>query len=239
LGEASARRLAGRGAKISIIDRDEERGTALASEFGDNGIFTPCDVTDEAQVAAAVGHTVESFGRIDVVVNCAGIGVGARTVGREGPHSLDDFKRVMGVNVFGTFSVLSQAAAKMTENKPDDEGCRGVIVNTSSIAAFDGQIGQVAYAASKGAVVSMTLPIARDLASLGIRCCTICPGTFDTPMMGRLRDDIKAALAASIPNPSRLGNAKEYAMLVEQIISNPYLNGESIRLDGALRMAPK
>ena len=239
LGEATARRLAGQGASISILDRDEERGTALASEFGDGSIFIPCDVTDESHVAAAVERSVEAFGRIDIVVNCAGIGVGARTVGREGPHNLDDFKRVMSVNVFGTFSVLSQAGAKMTENEPDEDGCRGVIVNTSSIAAFDGQIGQVAYAASKGAVVSMTLPIARDLASLGIRCCTICPGTFDTPMMGRLREDIKAALAASIPNPSRLGNAEEYAMLVEHIISNPYLNGESIRLDGALRMAPK
>ena len=185
------------------------------------------------------GRTMESFGRIDIVVNCAGIGVGARTVGREGPHNLDDFKRVMSVNVFGTFSVLSQAGAKMTENEPDEDGCRGVIVNTSSIAAFDGQVGQVAYAASKGAVVSMTLPIARDLASLGIRCCTICPGTFDTPMMGRLREDIKTALAAAIPNPSRLGSPEEYALLVEQIISNPYLNGESIRLDGALRMSPK
>jgi 3-hydroxyacyl-CoA dehydrogenase/3-hydroxy-2-methylbutyryl-CoA dehydrogenase len=239
LGEATGRRLANLGAKIAVVDRDQARGEALAGELGDQGIFSSCDVTSEEQVVAAVERTMDAFGRIDIVANCAGIGVGARTVGREGPHSLDDFKRVMSVNVFGTFSVLSQAGAKMTENEPDENGCRGVIVNTSSIAAFDGQIGQVAYSASKGAVVGMTLPIARDFASLGIRCCTICPGTFDTPMMGKLREDIKQALAETIPNPSRLGNADEYAMLVEHIISNPYLNGETIRLDGALRMAPR
>jgi len=239
LGEATARRLAGLGAKIAVVDRDENRGNAISDELGNNGTFSLCDVTNEEQVIAGVGHTMNTFGRIDIMVNCAGIGVGQRTVGREGPHNLNDFKRVIGVNVFGTFSMLSQAGSKMTENDPDENGCRGVIVNTSSIAAFDGQVGQVAYSASKGAVVGMTLPIARDLATIGIRCCTICPGTFDTPMLGRLREDIKQALAASIPNPSRLGSAEEYAMLVEQIISNPYLNGETIRLDGALRMAPK
>ena len=239
LGEATVKRLAEQGAKILVVDRDEARGEALSHQLGEHVLFSLCDVTNEQQVVAAVDRAMDAFGRIEIVVNCAGIGGGSRTVRRDGPHDLADFKRVVSVNVFGTFSVLSQATFRMASNEPDEHGCRGVVVNTSSIAAFDGQIGQAAYAASKGGIVGMTLPIARDLASLGIRCCTICPGTFDTPLLGKLREDIKRALADAIPNPQRLGNPLEYAMLVEHIIVNPYLNGETIRLDAALRMAPK
>jgi NAD(P)-dependent dehydrogenase (short-subunit alcohol dehydrogenase family) len=239
LGEATVKRLAELGAKVVVADRDDARGNVLSRQFGEQVLFSWCDVTNEEQVIAAVDRAVDAFGRIEIVVNCAGIGVSSRTVQRDGPHSLDDFKRVVGVNLFGTFSVLSQAAYRMAGNDPDEHGCRGVVVNTASIAAFDGQIGQAAYAASKGAIAGMTLPIARDLASLGIRCCTICPGTFDTPLLGTLPDDVKRSLADAIPNPPRLGKPVEYAMLVEHIIANPYLNGETIRLDGALRMAPK
>ncbi|MAV37482.1 MAG: 3-hydroxyacyl-CoA dehydrogenase [Planctomycetaceae bacterium] len=239
LGEATVRRLVERGAKVTVLDRDEVRGEALSNQLGDKVAFSAGDVTNEEQVAAAVDRAVDAFDRIEIVVNCAGIGVSARTVRRDSPHDLSDFRRVVSVNVFGTFSVLSQAAFKMADNQPDEHGCRGVIVNTSSIAAFDGQIGQAAYAASKGGIVGMTLPIARDLASLGIRCCTICPGTFDTPLLGQLPEARKRALAEAIPHPRRLGDPLEYALLVEQIITNPYLNGETIRLDGALRMSPK
>ena len=239
LGEATARRLASAGAKVVVADLNEERGGALAEEFPDRVLFTRCDVTNEEQVAATIERVVSAFGRIEIVVNCAGIGGGGRTIRRDGPYPLDTFKKVIGVNVIGTFSVLSRAALEMAKNDPDENGCRGVIVNTSSIAAFDGQIGQVAYSASKGAIVGMTLPVARDLSSVGIRICTICPGTFDTPLLGRLADDIKQSLAAAIPYPRRLGRSDEFAMLVEHIVVNPYLNGETIRLDGALRMAPK
>ncbi len=239
LGEATVRRLAELGAKIVVADIDQARGEAISGQLGDQVLFSLCDVTKEEQVIAAVDRAVDAFGRIEIVVNCAGIGGGSRTVRRDGPHSLADFKRVVSVNVFGTFSVLSQAAFRMASNEPDEHGCRGVIVNTASIAAFDGQIGQAAYATSKGGLVGMTLPIARDLASLGVRCCTICPGTFDTPLLGKLSEDIKRSLAEAIPNPPRLGKPVEYALLVEHIIVNPYLNGETIRLDAALRMAPK
>ncbi|MEO2031050.1 MAG: 3-hydroxyacyl-CoA dehydrogenase, partial [Planctomycetaceae bacterium] len=238
LGEATVRRFAKLGAKIVVLDRDEARGADISQELSDV-VFSLGDVTNEDQVVSAVDRAVEEFGRIEIVVNCAGIGGSSRTVRREGPHNLDDFKRVINVNIFGTFSVLSQAAFRMTDNEPDEHGCRGVIVNTSSIAAFDGQIGQAAYAASKGGIVGMTLPIARDLASLGIRCCTICPGIFDTPLLGKLPDDMRHSLTDSIPHPSRLGMPVEYASLVEHIVLNPYLNGETIRLDAGLRMGPK
>lgn len=239
LGEATTRRLVNAGAKVVVADLNAERGDALAEEFPDRVVFAQCDITNEEQVAATIERAIAAFGRIEVVVNCAGIGAGGRTIRRDGPYPLDTFKKVIGVNVIGTFSVLSRAASEMTKNDPDESGCRGVIVNTSSIAAFDGQIGQVAYSASKGAIVGMTLPVARDLSTVGIRICTICPGTFDTPLLGRLAEDLKHALAAAIPNPRRLGDPDEFAMLVEHIIVNPYLNGETIRLDGALRMAPK
>ena len=239
LGEATVKRLAAEGAKVLAVDLNEQRGEALASEFPDQVLFSACDVTDEEQVVRAIDRAMTAFGQIDITVNCAGTGGSCRTVRRDGPHSLADFKRVVGINLFGTFSVLSQAALKMAGNEPDEHGCRGVIVNTASIAAFDGQIGQVAYAASKGAIVGMTLPIARDLASLGIRICTICPGTFDTPLLDRLPEDVKSSLGEAIPYPRRMGRPEEFALLVEHIIVNPYLNGETIRLDGALRMAPK
>jgi NAD(P)-dependent dehydrogenase (short-subunit alcohol dehydrogenase family) len=239
LGEAAVKRLAEVGARVMVVDLDQARGEALSNQLGDDVLFALCDVTNEDRVIAAVDHTVDAFGRIEIAVNCAGISVSSRTVRREGPHDLAEFKRVIRVNVFGTFSVLSQAAFRMASNEPDEHGCRGVIVNTASIAAFDGQIGQAAYAASKGGIVGMTLPVARDLATVGVRCCTICPGTFDTPLLGKLSEDAKHSLAEAIPNPRRLGNPAEYALLVEHIILNPYLNGESIRLDAALRMAPK
>ena len=238
LGAATVKRLLGQGAQVAVIvlaALDDER---LENQSADQLACYAADVTREDQVTVAVERVVSRFERIDIVVNCAGIGVSSRTVRRDAPHDLDDFKRVTSVNLFGTFSVLSQAAFHMAGNLPDKHGCRGVIVNTSSIAAFDGQIGQAAYAASKGAIVGMTLPVARDLASLGIRCCTICPGTFDTPLLGKLPEERKQALAEAIPHPARLGNPTEYGLLVEDIITNPYLNGETIRLDAALRMAP-
>ena len=239
LGEATARRFLHEGARLVIADRDQDRGQALATEWGPAARFVPCDVTDETQVQSAVDDAVASFERIDILVNAAGIGGSVRTIGREGPQSMEHFAKIVGVNLLGTFSVLSKTAFCMADNDPDEHGCRGVIVNTASIAAFDGQVGQAAYAASKGGIVSMTLPIARDLSSLGIRCCTICPGIFDTPLLSRLPDEIRAGLEASIPHPSRLGQPDEFAMLVEQIVANPYMNAETIRLDGGLRMAPK
>jgi len=217
LGEETGRLLEGAGARIVVADLPET------------------DVTDEDAVRAVV----ESCGELHGAVNCAGIGGSARIVGREGPFPLDLFKRVIEVNLVGTFNVIRFAAAKMAQNEPDENGERGVIVNTASNAAFDGQIGQTAYSASKAAVAGMTLPIARDLASLGIRVMTIAPGPADTPMLSRLRDDIRASLEAQVPFPSRLARPGEYAMLVKHIVENPYLNGEVIRLDGALRMGPR
>ena len=180
LGAAAVRRFVQAGARAAIIDRDQDRGRQMAEQLGNAVIHCPCDVSDEEQVVAAIDKTIEAFGQIDVLLNAAGIGGSIRTVTRDGPHPLDHFKKVVGINLIGTFSVLSQCASRMVNNEPDADGCRGVIVNTSSIAAFDGQIGQVAYSASKGGLVGMTLPIARDLASLGIRCCTICPGIRST-----------------------------------------------------------
>lgn len=239
LGEATVRRLVGAGARAVILDRDEERGGALASELGEAVAFVPTDVTDEGQVRAAV-ERAQSLGTLRIAVSCAGVGWAARTVNREGePHDLGLFQKVIGVNLLGTFNVLRLAAAAMSKNVPTDEGERGVVVNTASIAAFDGQIGQVAYAASKGGVVAMTLPAARDLAKVAIRVCTIAPGTFDTPMLATLPEGARQALAANIPFPTRLGQPQEFAGLVQHIVENGFLNGEVIRLDGALRMQPK
>jgi NAD(P)-dependent dehydrogenase (short-subunit alcohol dehydrogenase family) len=233
LGEATARELAGRGARVTVADLNEERGAALANELG--GRFVRADVTEEAQVQAAV-DAVEG---IRLAVSCAGIGWAERTVGKEGPAALQPFETVVRVNLIGTFNVLRLAAAAMAKGEPDDDGERGVVVMTASIAAFDGQIGQTAYSASKGGVAGLTLPAARDLARLGIRVCTIAPGLFDTPLLAALPQEARDALGASIPFPSRLGRPDEYAALACHIAENTMLNGEVIRLDGALRMPPK
>jgi NAD(P)-dependent dehydrogenase (short-subunit alcohol dehydrogenase family) len=239
LGEATVRMFAGAGGRAVILDRPGSPGEAVAHACGAAAVFAPADVTSEEQVTAAVRTAVDRFGTIHVVVNCAGVGTALRTLTREGPFPLEVFRKTVEINLIGTFNVLRLAAAQMATNPPNGEGERGVIVNTASAAAFDGQIGQAAYSASKGGVVGMTLPIARDLASLGIRCMTIAPGTFDTPMLALLPEDARQALAAQIPFPRRLGRPAEFAALVRHIVENPVLNGETIRLDGALRMPPR
>lgn len=239
LGKATAQRLVGQGAKVGIADRDVERGKAVAEELGDAAVFAECDVTNTEQVKAAVEKTVEDLGGLNALVNCAGTGAAIRTLGRAGMHDLDIFKAICNINLFGTFDFIRHAAEVMAQNDPDEDGCRGAIVNTASVAAYDGQIGQAAYAASKAGIVGMTITIARDLSSMGIRVCTICPGIFNTPLMRGASEQVINSLSASVPFPKRLGNPVEFAMLAEQIIRNSYLNGETIRLDGAIRMAPK
>jgi len=233
LGEATARELASRGARVTIADLNEERGRPLAEELG--GSFAQTDVTQEEQVRSAV----EAADEVRLAVSCAGIGWAERTVKKDGPAALQPFETVVRVNLIGTFNVLRLAAAAMAENEPDGEGERGVVVMTASIAAFEGQIGQTAYAASKGGVVGLTLPAARDLAGRGIRVCTIAPGLFDTPLLAALPEDAREALGKTMPFPQRLGRPQEYAHLACAIAENRMLNGELIRLDGALRMAPK
>lgn len=239
LGEATVRALVAKGGKAAIMDRPQSNGEALAKELGGNVIFTPADVTSEEQVAAAIAKASEAFGGVHIAVNCAGVGAAMKTAGKAGPMPLNIFEMVIKINLIGTFNVIRLAATEMLKNAPSEDGERGVLINTASIAAFDGQIGQVAYSASKGGVVGMTLPIARDLSRDGIRCCTIAPGTFDTPMLAMLPEPQRQALGAQIPFPSRLGRPSEYGALACHIVENPMLNGETIRLDGALRMAPK
>ncbi len=240
LGEATTRMLAAKGGKVAILDLAKSHGTAIAQELGGNVLFLEGDVTNEEQVVAAVDKTVAAFGAVHIVVNCAGIGTAGKTVGKnDQPLDLAPFKRTIEINLIGTFNVIRLAAARMVKNTPNADGERGVLINTASVAAFDGQIGQAAYSASKGGVVGMTLPIARDLSQYGIRCCTIAPGIFETPMLMGLSDPARKALEASIPFPSRLGRPAEYAALACHIIENPMLNGETIRLDGAIRMAPR
>jgi len=237
LGAATVRRLVAGGAKVMIVDRDEPRGQALAGELGQ--AFTKADVTDPAQIEAAVAAAAR-LGTLRIAVSCAGVGWASRTLDRTGkPHDLDAFKTVIGVNLIGTFNVLRLAAAAIAKADPLEHGERGVIVNTASVAAFDGQIGQIAYAASKGGVVAMTLPAARDLAPAGIRVVTIAPGIFDTPLLGTLPEDRRAALAADVVFPKRLGDPAEYGALVASIVETGYLNGETIRIDGGIRMPPK
>ncbi len=239
LGEATARRLAGRGAKLVIVDRDAARGEPLARDLGNGSIFVATDVTAADAVQNAVAAAV-ALGPLRVAVSCAGVGWAARTLNKEGvAHDLELFRTVVTINLIGTFNVLRLAAAAMAKNEPLDDGERGAIVNTASIAAYDGQIGQVAYASSKAGVVGLTLPAARDLSAVGIRVNTIAPGTMDTPMLAALPEAARTALAAGIPYPRRLGRPEEYAALVEHLVENRYLNGETIRLDGALRMPPK
>ena len=230
LGLATARMLAGAGANVVAAD--------LRGEPGANTRFVETDVTDEGSVGAAVQAALES-GPLYGVVNCAGVAIAEKAVGREGPHPLDSFTKVIQVNLVGTFNVIRLAAAAMVGNEPDEEGGRGVVVNTASVAAFDGQIGQAAYAASKGGVVSMTLPLAREFARSGIRVATIAPGLFDTPMMAGLPEEARESLGNQVPFPSRLGRPEEYAALVRHIVQNDLINGEVIRLDGAIRMAPR
>jgi NAD(P)-dependent dehydrogenase (short-subunit alcohol dehydrogenase family) len=240
LGAATARALTAAGARVVIADLDAEKGEALAAELGAGASFVEADVTDEAKVSAAVEQAREAGeDGLRVSVCCAGIGWAERVAHRGGPHDLELFANVVKVNLIGSFNVLRLAAAAMSENEPDEGGERGVCVNTASIAAFDGQIGQIAYAASKGGIVGMTLPAARDMASRGVRVVTIAPGLFDTPLLAALPEEAREALGAGIPFPSRLGQPAEYAQMVEQIVANPMLNGETIRLDGALRMPPK
>ena len=234
LGEATARHFADQGAKVTLLDRDAERGAQVAKDIG--GHFVQTDVTDEASVQAAIGFALEKMGRITATVNCAGIALGIKTIGRDGPHPLDAFQRTIDINLVGSFNVARLGAEAMARNDPEPDGARGVIINTASIAAFDGQKGQAAYAASKGGVVGMTLPMARDLAKDGIRVMTIAPGIFMTPMLEGLPIDVQASLAADVPNPARLGDPAEYARLAGFIVEMGYLNGEVIRLDGALRM---
>jgi NAD(P)-dependent dehydrogenase (short-subunit alcohol dehydrogenase family) len=240
LGEATARALAARGARVGLLDLGRSKGAEVAKEIGGDAVFLEADVTSEEDVSAALEQAREAFGNLHVAVNCAGIGMAGRTIGKGNePFSLDLFRRTIEVNLVGTFNVIRLAAARMADNDPDAEGERGVIVNTASIAAFDGQIGQAAYSASKGGVAGMTLPIARDLSRSGIRVVTIAPGLFATPMLMGLPEPARAALGASVPFPPRLGKPSEYGSLACQIVENPMLNGEVIRLDGALRMAPK
>ena len=239
LGAATARALAERGARVAVVDLDGDKAEALAKELGGEAIFHQADVTEEEQVQAAVSAAVDAFGSIRFAVSCAGIGWAERTVGKQGPANLQPFETVVRINLIGTFNVLRLSAAAMSANEPDAEGERGAVVMTASIAAWDGQIGQTAYAASKGGVASLTLPAARDLARQGIRVCTIAPGLFDTPLLGRLPEEARAKLAETIPFPPRLGRPDEYARLACHIAENTMLNGETLRLDGALRMAPK
>jgi 3-hydroxyacyl-CoA dehydrogenase / 3-hydroxy-2-methylbutyryl-CoA dehydrogenase len=239
LGEATARRLHAAGAHVVIADRNEELGTALAAQLGERAAFATADVTQAEQVEAAVAQAAALPGGLRISVCCAGVGWAEKTASKRGAHQLQPFETVIAINLVGTFNVLRLAAAAMRDNEPNAGGERGVCVNTASIAAFDGQIGQLAYSASKGGIVGMTLPAARDLAADGIRVCTIAPGTFDTPLLAALPEDKRAELGRAIPFPPRLGHPAEFADLVTHIAENPMLNGETIRLDGALRMPPR
>lgn len=241
LGRATVENFVRNGAKVVICDLPNSNGEKLAKELGNgNAIFNPTDVTSEQDVTKAIEAAKSNFGRLNVLVNCAGVGVAFRTYNytKKRAHTLADFQKVINVNLVGTFNAIRLACDAFSANEPNKDGQRGVIVNTASIAAFDGQIGQAAYAASKGGVVSMTLPIARDLANMGVRVCTVAPGLFDTPMLAGLPEKARKFLAETVPFPQRLGDPAEYAQLVQSIIENPMLNGEVIRLDGALRMQP-
>ncbi len=238
LGAAVARRFAEHGASVVIVDINQEQGEALAQSLGEHARFAKADVTSEADVSAAVAMA-QALGDFRITVNCAGVGMALRTLGKTGPHPLDVFETVIRINLIGTFNVIRLAAAAMAANEPNEAGERGVVINTASVAAFDGQIGQAAYSASKGGIVGMTLPIARDLARDGIRVATIAPGIFDTPLLAALPEPARISLGQQVPFPSRLGRPEEYAHLAQAIVENEMLNGEVIRLDGALRMQPK
>jgi NAD(P)-dependent dehydrogenase (short-subunit alcohol dehydrogenase family) len=239
LGAATVRMLAAQGAKVAIADLNEKTGAELARELGANAAFIKTDVTDAAQVAAAVETAVKQHGGLHILVTTAGIGIAEKLLGKNGMHDLQKFVRTIQVNLIGTFDAIRHAANAMSANQPDEDGGRGVIITTASIAAFEGQIGQAAYSASKGGIVGMTLPLARELARSGIRVCTIAPGIFHTPLLGSLPEAALASLSEQVPFPHRLGKPPEYAALVRHIIENNMINGETIRIDGAIRMAPK
>lgn len=239
LGAATVRNIIKKGGKAVIFDLSEEKGAKMAQEFGDSVLFIKTDVTSEESVSMAMDEGMKKFGSINAVINCAGIAIAEKVIGRKGTHELKAFSKVIQINLVGTFNVIRLAAEKMVENEPNQEGERGVIINTASVAAFEGQIGQAAYSASKGGIVGMTLPIARELASKGIRVVSIAPGLFHTPMFDSLPDEARTSLGKTVPFPSRLGYPEEYAKLTESIITNPMLNGETIRLDGAIRMSPR
>ncbi|WEX90125.1 3-hydroxyacyl-CoA dehydrogenase [Sinorhizobium garamanticum] len=239
LGAAVARALVADGASVVIADINSDAGSAIASELGAKARFVPTDVTSEAEGEAAVAVALESFGHLHGLVNCAGIAPGEKVLGRDGPHRLESFTRAIGINLVGTFNMIRLAAAAIAKEEPDGDGARGVIINTASVAAFDGQIGQAAYSASKGGIVAMTLPIARELARFGIRVVSIAPGIFETPMMAGMPQEVQDSLGKSVPFPPRLGRPAEYAALVRHICENDMLNGEVIRLDGALRMGAR
>lgn len=239
LGEACVRNFMARGGEVSILDLAEDRGRQLASELGKAALFCMTDITREEDVKAAVDKTVDAFGAIHIAVNCAGISPPAKVLGKEGPLDIGQFNKVIQINLVGTMNVVRLAAEKMVKNQGNADGEKGVVINTASVAAFDGQIGQAAYSASKGGIVGMTLPIARDLARNGIRNMTIAPGIFGTPMLFGFPQEVQDALAASVPFPSRLGTPQDYARLAVHIFENDMLNGEVIRLDGAIRLAPR
>jgi 3-hydroxyacyl-CoA dehydrogenase / 3-hydroxy-2-methylbutyryl-CoA dehydrogenase len=239
LGRATAARLAAAGARVALLDRTASAGADVAKSLGAAVVFTPADVTSAEEVAGALDRAAAACEGLNVLVNCAGIGTAMKTYGKAGPARLEDFTRVIQVNLIGTFNCIRLAAGHMARNTPTVDGERGVVINTASVAAFDGQVGQAAYSASKGGIVGLTLPVARDLAELGIRVITIAPGIFETPLLGTLPDAVRVSLAGQIPFPKRLGRPEEYAALAEQIITNVMLNGETIRLDGAIRMQPR
>jgi NAD(P)-dependent dehydrogenase (short-subunit alcohol dehydrogenase family) len=239
LGRATVERFLAGGGRAAILDRPASAGAEVARQLGPKALFVPADVTNADEVTAAFQTAVDRFGAIHVLVNCAGIGIAQKTLGKQGPARLDDFTFVIQVNLIGTFNCIRLAAVHMAKNAPNAEGERGVVVNTASVAAFDGQIGQAAYSASKGGIVGMTLPIARDFADLGIRVVTIAPGLFDTPLLAALPEPARASLAKQVPFPPRLGRPPEYAALACHIVENAMLNGETIRLDGAIRMQPR
>ena len=239
LGRATAERLVAAGATVALLDRPASPGAETAKAIGQSAIFTPADVTNADEVGAALQTAADRLGGVNVLVNCAGIGTAMKTFGKSGPAKLEEFTRVIQVNLIGTFNCIRLTAALMAKNTPGAEGERGVVINTASVAAFDGQIGQAAYSASKGGVVGMTLPIARDLSRHGVRVCTIAPGIFETPMLLGLPKEAQDSLGKQVPFPSRLGRPAEYAQLVKAIVEIEMLNAETIRLDGAIRMAPK
>jgi NAD(P)-dependent dehydrogenase (short-subunit alcohol dehydrogenase family) len=239
LGRATAERLGADGGQVVLLDLPTSGGAEVARGLGDRALFAAADVTSADDVGRALDAAVARFGAVHVLVNCAGIGAAEKTVSKRGPADLAAFTRVIQVNLIGTFNCIRLAAAVMARNAPDGEGERGVVINTASVAAFEGQIGQAAYSASKGGVVGLTLPVARDLAELGIRVCTIAPGLFDTPLLAGLPEPVRASLGQQVPFPPRLGRPVEYAALAAHIVSNAMLNGETIRLDGAIRMPPR
>jgi NAD(P)-dependent dehydrogenase (short-subunit alcohol dehydrogenase family) len=239
LGRATVERLIAGGGQVAILDLSRSAGAQVAAGLGSRALFAPCDVTSADEVTAALDVATARFGAIHGLVNCAGVAIAEKTHGKRGPHDLGSFTFVIQVNLIGTFNCIRLAAARMAQNPPGADGERGVIINTASVAAFDGQVGQAAYSASKGGIVGMTLPIARDLAEVGIRVCTIAPGLFDTPLMAMLPEPARQSLAKQVPFPPRLGRPEEYAALACHIVENVMLNAETIRLDGAIRMAPR